>query len=365
MSATAISTMLLPRLQRHEMLLWSGATLVALLLHAGTGWQAYRWASAEPPTDEAAPAAIMIDLSPATVQSEAVPSDTPDTVDSFDAEAVDEPVELAETVPAADTPVDQVEEFDKVDPLQETVVDEITPENARPVEPEPVERAEAAETAPEVVTETSEVAPEMIEPTVEPTTAEAEEVIPDIVEAPLPEVAVAVPEPRPVEADAEPAPAKREPAEEPKPAAKAKPVEKPKPVETVKEAKKAPPKKQPVPKASIAAKKSAQDAPKAAVAAGANGGSGSNMSPATWQKKVYRHIVRRQRGGSGRGKVNIRFSVSPSGDVLSVSVGASSGNPKVDAAAVSLVERSSPVPAPPPDLPKAQRTIFVPIKFDG
>ncbi|MFI0847035.1 TonB family protein [Mesorhizobium sp. IMUNJ 23232] len=363
MSVQAEPGLVLRRFDRREILLWSAAALVALVAHVGTGWQAYRWGSVEPPPAEAAPAAIMIDLAPATVQPEAVPSDTPDTVDSFDAQAADEPVEVAETVPVADSRVDQVEEFDEVDPLQETVVKETAPETARPVDPNQSEQAAVAEAVAESVEETSEVVPEMVEPTADPTTAEAEEVIPDILEAPLPEVAVAVPEPRPVEAEAEPAPARHEPVEEPKPATKAKPAEKAKPVEKTKEATKAPPKKQPSPKASTAAKKSAQNAPTAAASAGASGGSGSKVSPAQWGSKVRAHISRRQRNGGGRGKVNVAFAVGPSGDILSVSVTGSSGNPKLDAEAVNLVRRSSPVPAPPPDLSKAQRTVRLPINY--
>ncbi len=37
---------------------------------------------------------------------------------------------MAETVLVADLRVEQVDEFDEVDPLQETVVEEITPETA-------------------------------------------------------------------------------------------------------------------------------------------------------------------------------------------------------------------------------------------
>jgi protein TonB len=78
---------------------------------------------------------------------------------------------------------------------------------------------------------------------------------------------------------------------------------------------------------------------------------------------VNRHISRRQRPTRGRGTVQITFSVNAGGDVLSVSVAGSSGDPKLDEAAVSLVKRSSPVPAPPADLPKSRRTIRVPIAF--
>ena len=351
------------RFERREIVLWSAAAIVALAAHLGTGWQAYRWGSAEPPPADAAPAAIMIDLAPATVQPESVPSDTPDTVDSADAMAAEDPVEIAEAVPVADTQVEHVEEFDEVDPLQETVVEEITPETAQPVDPNQTEQAEVAEAVPEAVTETSEVVPETVEPTAEPTTAEAEEVIPDIVEAPLPEVAVAVPEPRPVEEEAEPAPAKRKPVEEPKPVAKAKPVEKAKPIKKPREAAKAPPKKQPSPKASVVRTKSGQDTPRAAASAGNQGAKGSSMAPATWRAKVNAHMARGKRFLRGRegSRVTVSFSFDGSGNVVAASVISSSGDAKLEESAVSMVRRRSPIPAPPPGV---GRTLSVPMNVE-
>ncbi|MDQ6438130.1 TonB family protein [Mesorhizobium sp. LHD-90] len=357
--AEPISGLVGRRFERREILLWSAAAIVALAAHVGTGWQAYRWAaSAPPPAAEAAPA-IMIDLAPMSVAAEAVPLDMPDTVDSPQTEASEEPVEIAEAVPVTDTKAEQVEEFDEVDPLRLTPVEEISPDVTKPVEPEPVEQAQPAEAAPEPPTETSEVVPETVEPTTEPTTTEAEEVIPDIVEAPLPEVAFAVPEPRPVEAEAEPAPAKRKPAEDPKPA-KAKPIEKAKPVEKPKEAAKAPPKKQPSPKASVARTKSGQNAPRSATAAGNQGMKGSSMSPATWEAKVNAHMARGKRSlrARGKGTVKVRFSIGSGGEILTASVARSSGNAAFDQSAVDMVRRRSPIPAPPPG---ANRTLTIPI----
>jgi protein TonB len=353
------------RFERREIVLWSAAAIVALAAHLGTGWQAYRWGGAEPPPADAAPAAIMIDLAPATVSPESVPSDTPDTVDSQESMAADEPVEIAETVPVTDTRVEQVVEFDEVDPLQETVVEEITPQTAELIDPAPTEQAEAAEAVPETVTETSEVVPETVEPTAEPTTAEAEEVIPDMVEAPLPEVAVAVPEPRPAEAEAEPKPpaAKRKPVEDAKPVAKVKPVEKAKPADKPKEVTKAPPKKQPSPKATVARTKSGQASPKASAAAGNQGAKGSTMSPATWKSRVYAHIARGKRSLKGRrgSEVVVKFSFDNSGNVLSASVVGSSGDPKLEQSAVAMVLRRSPIPAPPAGV---SRTLTAPMNLE-
>jgi protein TonB len=352
------------RFERREILLWSAAAIVALVAHVGTGWQAYRWGNDQPPPAEAAPA-IMIDLAPMSVAAESVPMDTPDTVDSVDAPAADDPVEVAEAVPVTDAKVEQVEEFEEVDPLQETVVEEITPETAQPIDPNRTEQAQVETAVPEEVTETSEVVPETVEPTAEPTTAEAEEVIPDIVEAPLPEVAVAVPEPRPVEEEAEPKPpaAERKPVQEPKPVAKAKPVEKAKPAEKPKEVVKAPPKKKPSPKADVARTKSGQNAPKASASAGNQGSKGSTMSPATWKSRVYAHIARGKRSLKGRrgSEVVVRFSFDNSGNVLSASVVGSSGDPKLEQSAVAMVLRRSPIPAPPAGV---SRTLTAPMNLE-
>ena len=247
LQAGPLSDLVLPRLERREVALWSAAALVVVAAHAGSAWLISQSRAPVPPAD-AAPAAIMLELAPMTVAPEAVPMDTADLVDSAFVQPSEEPVEIAEPVP--EEPV--------TDPVEETEVSEIVPDQARQAEPEAVEAEHIDETPPE---ETVAQAPP------EETMAEAEEVIPDIVEAPLPEVAMAVPESKPVE----------EPAA--KPAREA---------ETGGEAKdggEAPSsKKEAAPQASLAMKKSAQNAPKAAAAAGNQGVSGSSISPATWEK---------------------------------------------------------------------------------
>jgi len=332
-----------PRLERREIALWSAATFVVLAVHAGTGWLI---GQPRPPVaaEDAAPAAIMIDLAPATIEPAAVAADMADMVDSDFVAPTEEPVETAEPVAETETVTDAVDTPE---------VAEVVPDRAEQTEPEKVDTAETAEIQPEeppaeaVDEETAaEIPPDE-------TIAEVREVIPDIVEAPLPEVAMAIPEPAPV---VEP-----EPEETPKPVEKPKPVKKaaepPKPA-------KAPPKKKVQPPPQLAKTKSAPSAPKAATAAGSQGARGSRVSPAAWERSVTRHIMRRQRVAGGRGKVSIIFVVNAGGSVVSVSVAGTSGNPKLDAAAVSLVRRSSPVPAPPADLPKSRRTIRVPISFE-
>ena len=196
----------------------------------------------------------------------------------------------------------------------------ITPD---PVDPEMTPVEEIAQEAPEPV----------------------EEVVPDLVEAPLPEVAMAIPEPRPE-------------VEKPKPVAK--PVREKKKVdkkpEPVKQAKVE--KKQPA--NSPAAQKSAQNSEITRAPAAGQGG-GRTMSPARWESRVFSHLHRHKpRNARGAGIASVQFSFNSKGDVLSVRLVASSGNPSLDEAAVSLVRRSSPIPAPPPTGPSS---IVVPIQF--
>lgn len=217
--------------------------------------------------------------------------------------------ELVESMAAepVDDPVENVEPIEEPTPVEE-VVEEI----------QPVEE-------PEIVEEVAELEP-------------LEEVIPDLVEVPLPEIAVAIPEVKPVR-------------ERPKP------VEKP-----VRKRVEKPREKKPAPPESVAAKKSAQDAPTTAAPKASQGSSGSGMSPATWASRVHAKINRSKRGGSGRGSVGVRFVVSASGALSGVSVSRSSGDAALDQAAADTVRRASPVP-PPPESVGAPKSTSVVITF--
>ncbi len=320
LQAGPLSDLVLPRLERREVALWSAAALVVVAAHAGSAWLISQSRAPVPPAD-AAPAAIMLELAPMTVAPEAVPMDTADLVDSAFVQPSEEPVEIAEPVP--EEPV--------TDPVEETEVSEIVPDQARQAEPEAVEAEHIDETPPE---ETVAQAPP------EETMAEAEEVIPDIVEAPLPEVAMAVPESKPVE---EPA-AKAKPADQPKPV-KQKPAKK----VTDKPAKPLP-KKKAQPQASLAMTKSAQNAPKAAASAGNQGARASAAAVEKWKNKVLQHIRRRMPEMQEDGKVDANINITASGDIVAVWVTRSSGNPRLDKAALKALRRSSPVPAPPDGL---------------
>ena len=64
------------------------------------------------------------------------------------------------------------------------------------------------------------------------------------------------------------------------------------------------------------------------------------------------HLNRYKRypsGAASTGTASVAFTIARSGQVLSARLIVSSGNPALDAEAVSLPRRASPVPAPPPD----------------
>lgn len=279
----------------HDAGRWIGAGIIVLSVHAA-GAYAVHMAQEEDQPDGAQVAAMMIELAP--------------------------------------EPEAPMEEVASEAPQQETAAE---PEEQ--VEPEPV---------PEEIKE-----PEP-EPEPEPV-KEPEEVIPDVVEAPTPEVAVPLPIEKP-----EPKPEKK--VEKPKP-------EKPKPVQKV---------EKPKPKKAEPAKETRKaSAPRMDVDAGAkaaanrrgDNNASAGVSSNKWQAKLYSHLLRRTRSlqrkaGSGvKGTAQVAFVVDPSGNILSVRLVGSSGNPTVDQLAVEATRNSSPVPAPPAAIAKPRMPITVPIQF--
>ncbi len=91
-----------------------------------------------------------------------------------------------------------------------------------------------------------------------------------------------------------------------------------------------------------------------------------STSPATWRSSVNAHL-NRYKGGSSNGALGtavVAFIINRSGGVVSSRLVRSSGNPVLDAKAVSTPGRASPVPAPPPDVAESALTITVPIRYD-
>lgn len=63
------------------------------------------------------------------------------------------------------------------------------------------------------------------------------------------------------------------------------------------------------------------------------------------------------------GTATVAFKIDRSGKVLSAQVVASSGNKALDAEALALMQRASPVPAPPADISGETLFLKVPIRF--
>ena len=90
-----------------------------------------------------------------------------------------------------------------------------------------------------------------------------------------------------------------------------------------------------------------------------------STSPATWQSSVNAHL-NRHKGGSPNGAMGtavVAFTINRSGGVVSSRLVRSSGDPVLDAKAVSTPRSASPVPAPPPDVAGSTITLTVPIRY--
>lgn len=281
---------------------WTGAGAIVLLAHAAGAYAIHTMQTPDQP-DGAPPAAIMIELAPEPV--------APDAEEAAVAPQV-ETAEVTEDVTEAEVP-------DSVDPVEP--VEQVQPDTP----PEPVQ---------EIV--------------------EEEEPVPDVVEAETPEVVV----PKPVE---KPKIVEKPKVEKPKVAEK--PREKPKPkkaekVEKADETRKA-----------ASPEINADSGPK--VAANRNGESSGSpgVSSAKWNAKVQAHMERQSRflkrkmGPRAKGLVQMNFTIDPAGNVLSVRIVSSSGNPELDQLMIETARRASPVPAPPPAIAKPRMTITSSFKF--
>jgi protein TonB len=83
-----------------------------------------------------------------------------------------------------------------------------------------------------------------------------------------------------------------------------------------------------------------------------------------WRGKVLAHLNSRKREfGSGAGTATVAFKIDRSGEVASAKVVTSSGNKALDAEAVALTQRASPVPPPPADVPGTSLYLKVPVRF--
>lgn len=292
-----------------EVGLWSSAAALVLAAHLAVAYTLQALQPAEPPMEANEPA-LMIDLAP-------IAFSTPEAVEA-EPVAEDVPVETVE-------PVDDVAEVAEEEPETADIL-----EVSEPVEPETTETALAKQD----VVEPEPVEPEPVEPEI---------TAPEVAAVP-PEVAVPLPRPEIVE------PEKEQPARK----VERKKVEKPK-----REVAKAEPKAQP--KAEPKAK------PPTKAMAASRAAKAPKVSPARWQSRLLAWLNRHKRYPRGarsrreEGVVNVSFAIDAAGVVVSARISRSSGNPELDQAALDMLRRASPVPAPPPGV---ARKIAVPVQFN-
>jgi len=87
-------------------------------------------------------------------------------------------------------------------------------------------------------------------------------------------------------------------------------------------------------------------------------------SLAAWRGKVLAHLNGNKRDfGGGSGTATVAFKIDRNGKVTSAQVVTSSGNKALDAEAVALTQRASPVPPPPADVAGPSLYLKVPIRF--
>jgi periplasmic protein TonB len=294
------------------MLRWGTAGIVVAAIHFTGAWAALNWRRVEATPD--APPAVMIDLAPLAVAPPAPPQEV----------APGPQMTEAQPVPTPDTPT----------PVEETP--DLTP-------PTPIATQEPPKPDP---------APAQPEQT-------AQELKPDIPPRPL---EIKVPE-LPKEDNAEatlapPPPPSPKPKARKEPPPKAHEAERKKPIDPDK-----PKHRQTTaPPSSIAARSNTAAAPSA------GSGASPSVSPATWKSELMARLNRYKRyppGAASTGTASVAFTIARSGQVLSARLIGSSGNPALDAEAVSLPRRASPVPAPPPDFGGGVLTLTVPVHFGG
>lgn len=196
-----------------------------------------------------------------------------------------------------------------------------------------------------------DLAPETVAPITTPT-----ETPPDIVESKLVEPVV---EPEP---------------EQPKPVVELPPDPVPQPELTAIPPPKPPEKKvekKPRREASIARTPTAADkkAERSAAAASGAGSRDPNAVP-SWKSQLVSQLERYKRYPSeaqsrgDKGVTQVAFSIDRGGGVHNVRIVGSSGSSILDQETLSLVQRASPLPAPPPEMGGSNIPIVVPIRYN-
>ncbi|QKC81157.1 energy transducer TonB [Mesorhizobium sp. NZP2077] len=294
--SAALPTVQLSRFGWRDLGLWTGAAVLVLGAHVAVAYAVQSFSPIE--TDGGPPPAPVIEMAPMVV-TPAVPEQ---------AAMLDEPM------PDQTEPVEETEKVAEAEPEKVTEPAAEQPDTVPPDETEPTQTTEAG-------------------PVDQPP---PDEVIPEVVEAPAPEVVVPLPQPKPVEE-----PRKKKPIQ-----AKAKkPAEKPKPK----------PRKEKAEPAKTVANAGAETKSAASAAAPKSASGVSGVSPAKWESRLTAWINRHKRYPSAaksrraQGNVNVTFTVDSSGRVMLARVARSSGDADLDRAALAVLQGAT-VPAPPPEL---------------
>ena len=317
--------------------LWAAAVVVVVGAHAAFAYAFHAMTPLEPRPD-ATEQALVIELA-------ALPVSTPEAVESESLAEV-EPAERLQPVEDAVEPVvEEPETLAAVAPTE--TVEEVRPDTVAPVET----AVEAEPVRPEPLVAEA-VEPEMLRPVeIEPLRPVDPEAFVDTEMAEIVEsdVVVPVPEPKPV---VKPVPKTETP---PKKTAREKQreVAEPKPR---KQAARAEAKPKPAPRSEASQKAQASRAP--------------TVSPARWQSKVlawinkHKRYPKAARSRGEQGTVRVSFAINASGGIVSARVSRSSGSAELDQAALDMVRRASPVPAPPPEIAGSRLNLSLPVRFD-
>lgn len=193
-----------------------------------------------------------------------------------------------------------------------------------------------------------DMAPPESEPSPEPAPPEPAPPEPPSPEPPSPEP----PPPEPPPPEPPPPPPAAEDVAVPLPPP---PTVKPKPVE-----KKPTPRPRPAPAPAAAAPAPSAEAPPALPAP---------HILASWQSQVLAHLERRKRYPRSsqfhreEGVVKVRFVINRGGEVLSFRLESSSGYSELDEETLNLIQRASPLPAPPLEIARDRLEMVVPVRF--
>jgi protein TonB len=96
-------------------------------------------------------------------------------------------------------------------------------------------------------------------------------------------------------------------------------------------------------------------------------GESARRARATWQKELVAHLDKHKRYPPDRSQktaeISVRFTLDRLGHVLATTIEKSSGDAAFDEAALAMVKRSDPVPAPPPLIADEGLSFTLPVIF--